>query len=226
MSLRFLTNKSLAYRELQIHFLFSFCKQFDESLMHILFLCPFSRAVGMHIPGGASILDGTHNNITAMFESWMPQSQHQSNQSIWLNTTMIVAWTIWNERCEVVFQDKKDDPLVTVNKALSFSNYIDKLNSSVSLTHSLGLPTGSVIPKWKPPASPFLAFNCDAYYDANTGLTCIAIIVRDFAGRCWGCKSKCYAGVESSEHAKSLAFLDAVIWGVELRYTHIVFETS
>ncbi|XP_026399479.1 uncharacterized protein LOC113295355 [Papaver somniferum] len=172
------------------------CNQFDESLMHILFNCPFSRAFWMHISGGVGILTGAHNSITVMFESWMIQPQHQSNHTVVLNTAMIV------------------------------SCYIEKLNSSVSVTTNIGPLVRKVLPKWKPLAYPFYALNFDASYDATTGLTGIAIVVRDFAGRWRGWKFKRYAGIRSSEQAECLTFLDAIRWGIELRYTHIVFETD
>ncbi|XP_026428270.1 uncharacterized protein LOC113324157 [Papaver somniferum] len=108
------------------------CNQYDESLMHILFYYPFSRAVWMQIPGATGILTGNHNSIYDMFESWMIQPQHQ------LNTAMIVSWSIWNERCEVQFQGKTADLILVAKKAISFSNYIQKLNYSVSVTTNIG----------------------------------------------------------------------------------------
>ncbi|RZC81200.1 hypothetical protein C5167_043775 [Papaver somniferum] len=184
------------------------------------------KAAWMQIPGGASIFSGNFNNITAIFESCLPQSQQHSHHSLGLNTAMIVSWAIWNERCEVVFQGIKAEPLETANRAFSFAFYIDKLHSSDPTLPILGMPTIRMTPKWSPHVAHFFSFCCDASYDVHTGLTCISVIVRDSVGRCWGCKSTCYAGVASSENAECLAFLNAVRWGVELQYTHVVFETD
>ncbi|XP_026459824.1 uncharacterized protein LOC113360536 [Papaver somniferum] len=144
----------------------------------------------------------------------------------WINTAMIVSWTIWNERCEVIFQNKKVDPIATARKALSFANYIENLYTVAMTSKHSDMMIRINKPLWKPPAYPFLSMNCDASFNKNTGLTGIALILRDYAGNWRGCKSKCYARIKGSEEAECLAFSEAVNWSLKLHHSHIVFETD
>ncbi|XP_026415862.1 uncharacterized protein LOC113311234 [Papaver somniferum] len=195
--------------------------------MHVLFFCHFSRAVWMQVSaGGATILTSGITEIASIFERWMIQAQQQPDQLAWLNVAMIVSWTIWNERCELVFQDKQVDPIITARKAISFSNYISKLHSVPPNRNNDSGMSRIHLPTWKPPAHPYFTINCDASFDAHTRLTGIAFILRYFAGNWRGCKPKCYAGIKYTEQAECLALLDVVSWCVESQLSHVVFETD
>ncbi|XP_026410869.1 uncharacterized protein LOC113306107 [Papaver somniferum] len=207
-----------------INNIFPLCKQFYEEVTHVLFTCPFSRAVWMRIPGGSSVLVGLHTNIAVVFESWVKLSQQSISNSNWLNLAIIVSWSIWNERCEVQFQNKKANPELVSRKAMSFAAYIEGLNvkqqTRVVMIHD------NIHAHWKPPAYPYLTINCDAYFDKHTGLTGIALVLRDFVGQWRGCSTKCYAGVKDSEHAECLAFLEVFKWNRNMQQTHVVLETD
>ncbi|XP_026378105.1 uncharacterized protein LOC113272495 [Papaver somniferum] len=77
---------------------------------------------------------------------------------------------------------------------------------------------------WNPPKFSFLKVNCDASYDLSSGLTGIALVLRDHAGTWRGGLVKCYAGKASSEAAKCLAFSHSVRWCVELQLPRIMLE--
>ncbi|XP_026416922.1 uncharacterized protein LOC113312387 [Papaver somniferum] len=139
---------------------------------------------------------------------------------------MTVSWIIWNESCEVNFQNEKAEPLAVARRAISFATYISKLNLHDQLQSTNTQTSSPPKPVWKPPPNPYLVINCDASYDTNTGLTGVSLVLRDSAGTWRGCYAKCYAGVSNSKHAECLAFFDAVSWSKELRHTHVVFETD
>ncbi|XP_026451380.1 uncharacterized protein LOC113351652 [Papaver somniferum] len=202
-----------------------FCNQHMEETMHVLFTCPFSRAVWMIIPGGSGILAGVHSNIATVFESWMNAVRQKSRSESWLKLAMTVSWSIWNEKCEVQFQKKKANPVEVARKAMSFASYLDGLYKKQRDRVVARLPKTNTL-HWKPHVSPFYVINCDASYDKNTKLTGIALVLRDFAGNWWGCSIKCYAGVKVSEHAECLAFSEAVKWSKALQHTHVVLETD
>ncbi|XP_026435842.1 uncharacterized protein LOC113333633 [Papaver somniferum] len=116
--------------------------------------------------------------------------------------------------------------MATAKRALSFPSYIDSLND-MQLVNQHRIPQQTnIIPDWKLPPSPFYTINYDASFDPKTGLTGIALILRDYTGRWRGGKSKCYAGVKDSESAECLDFSDAVSWTHDLENTHIIFETD
>ncbi|XP_026442295.1 uncharacterized protein LOC113341753 [Papaver somniferum] len=196
-----------------------------EETMHVLFTCPFSRAVWMIIPGGSGILAGVHSNIATVFESWMNAVRQKSRSESWLKLAMTVSWSIWNERCEVQFQKKKANPVEVARKAMSFASYLDGLYKKQQDRVVARLPKTNTL-HWKPPVSPFYVINCDASYDKNTKLTGIALVLRDFAGNWWGCSAKCYAGVKDSEQMECLAFSEAVKWSKALQDAHVVLETD
>ncbi|XP_026460009.1 uncharacterized protein LOC113360757 [Papaver somniferum] len=176
------------------------CMQHEETTVHVLFMCPFSRAVWMLIPGGPNLIAGSCDNITAIFENWLNLVKQHSLQENCLTTAMIVAWSIWTVRCEVQFENKKASPYTVATKAISFATYITKLNEKKkqkSVTEQENglavLPVGAMR-------------KCDGIYgnDLRNG----------------------YRKRGNSEQAECLAFLDAVKWCAELQRTHIVLETD
>ncbi|XP_026438974.1 uncharacterized protein LOC113337521 [Papaver somniferum] len=139
---------------------------------------------------------------------------------------MTVSWTIWNERCEVNFQNKKADLRDVARRAISFADYISKLNLQNQLRSTNNPSPISQKLVWKPPVSPYFVINCDASYNSNFGLTGVALVLRDFTCKWRGCSTKCYARIKNSEHAECLAFFYVVNWSKELQHTHIVLETD
>ncbi|XP_026419811.1 uncharacterized protein LOC113315769 [Papaver somniferum] len=202
-----------------------FCNQHDEDVVHVLFTCSFSRVVWMIILGGPCIPTRNDISIADIFEHWMNIDRQHNMPKGRLTTAMIVSWSIWNERCEVKFQQKQAVPQKVASKAMNFAVYIKQLNEKTEQNSVVAYKKTSHL-HWKPPASPFYVINCDASYDAASGPTRIALILRDFAGNWWGCSTKCYAGIRSSEQAECLAFYQAVKWSKELQHTHIVLETD
>ncbi|XP_026441134.1 uncharacterized protein LOC113340144 [Papaver somniferum] len=180
----------------------------------------------MQVPRGSAVLQRMQNKEATIFEGWMNQNQNQTSSPDWLIIAMTVSWTIWNERCEVNFQNKKAEPLAVSKRAISFATYTSKLNSQDQL-HNINTQRNSPPkPVWKPPPNPYLVINCDASYDSNTGLTGVSLVLRDSANTWRGCSAKFYAGVSNPEHAECLAFFEAVSWSKEMRHTHVVFETD
>ncbi|XP_026410150.1 uncharacterized protein LOC113305295 [Papaver somniferum] len=123
---------------------------------------------GKHMEYGTCIPSESDRNITDIFEYWMQLSRQHSISTGWLNTAMSVSWSIWNERCEVKFQQKQAIPQSVARKATNFAAYIEKLNEKhehrpVDEYHTISSP------HWKPPASPFYVINCDASYDETGG---------------------------------------------------------
>ncbi|XP_026422282.1 uncharacterized protein LOC113318323 [Papaver somniferum] len=219
------TNERLSISCRYISKTFPLFNQHDEGVMHVLFTCPFSRAVWMIIPGGSSVLTWVLTDTNSIFESWMQSAQQDSSQSKWLHLAMIVAWTIWNERCEVRFQHKQANPQTTARRAISFASYIKSLYAKQE-PNNFVVHYNTSSRHWKPPAPHFIIINCDASYDIHTGLTGISLILRDFAEQWRGSSAKCYAGVKDSEQAECLAFFEAVKWSKELQHTHVVLETD
>ncbi|XP_026396445.1 uncharacterized protein LOC113291087 [Papaver somniferum] len=126
------TRESLARNCRYINQQCPMCNQFDESSLHILFLCPYARAVWMEISGGSAFLQRSHNSVIEIFQSWLLQDKQNGTEDNLINLAMVVAWSIWNDKCETVFQNKKQDPRVTTRKAVFFANYIGSLYRNTS----------------------------------------------------------------------------------------------
>ncbi|RZC53141.1 hypothetical protein C5167_012008 [Papaver somniferum] len=150
--------------------------------MHVLFQCPFSRAVWSLIPGGSLALTGGYNTMAEMFESWLQHKQQQNFRESWFQLMLVTTWSLWNTRCEVNFQDVKIQPHSVVKKVLNFAAYLDKMYGSSLNQHNSTLPIPLIERHWQLPESPFFKLNCDASHNVNSGNIGIALILRDCAG--------------------------------------------
>lgn len=137
------------------------CNQFDESTMHISFLCPYSRAVWMEVLGGSAFLQRPHTSVVEIFEGWLLQEKRNNLEDSWINLAMVVTWSIWNDICETVFQNKKPEPRVTARKAISFANYVDRLHKTAGHNQQISYSNLQPNAAWTPPKMPFLTINCD-----------------------------------------------------------------
>ncbi|XP_026409830.1 uncharacterized protein LOC113304926 [Papaver somniferum] len=180
----------------------------------------------MEVPGGSAFLQRPHTFVIEIFQGWLLQDKKNNTEDIWINLAMVVAWSIWNDRCETVFQNKKPKPRVTARKAICFANYIDRLykitRQNPQIPHRNLQPNAA----WSPPKLPFLTINYDGSFDPDTGSTGTSCILRDFAGIWKGCASNCYVGIKDAEQAKCLALLDAVRWNKTMQLTDVIFKND
>lgn len=121
------------------------CNQHEESTMHLFFQCAFLREVWMEVPRGSQALTRRASNIAEVLEDWISLPTQQQSQNDWLNLGMVVTWSIWNERCEVIFQNKNANPKSTAREALSFAKYLssisDKAKSCIQTTSVISSST-------------------------------------------------------------------------------------
>ena len=95
-----------------------FCKQTQESLVHLLVHCRFTRRVWDLIFGWL----GLHNINTGDWlllnfpEWWIRMTNAAPHRKAIASLTLLVTWEVWNERNARVFQNKSVPSLVLLEK--------------------------------------------------------------------------------------------------------------
>ncbi|XP_026459046.1 uncharacterized protein LOC113359668 [Papaver somniferum] len=154
--------------------------------------------------------------------SWF-STQSSANED-WIIQLSCALREVWKERCNVVFEQKKPNPISCIRRAQC-------LEKSIKADISNSKITSSTIPllrdsHWKPPTDPFVTINFDASFKLCSKDCGLGLIIRNFAGTFQGAKCIYSNGNLNAEEAECIASLEAVRWEMNRHLEYIILETD
>ncbi|XP_010431104.1 PREDICTED: uncharacterized protein LOC104715396 [Camelina sativa] len=196
------------------------CLRDDETIEHILFLCPYAESVWelANIPIQALYLPSISSEffLEAVFAL-------QNDNEVPLEMKLLPFWTlwhIWKTRNNFIFDEKSEDPNHIVWRARAD---VREWCRVVLLPHDPP-PLISKPTHWNRPPQTMLKCNFDASFDPITYETRGGWILRDYRGisNGWGAANMRYASSPLEAEGKALLNAMQQTWIRGIR--HVIFE--
>ncbi|XP_026384618.1 uncharacterized protein LOC113280177 [Papaver somniferum] len=141
----------------------SMCHQVEETTKHIIWDCPFARAVWTSIPGARRSMENSDTSVDTRIISWFT-NDFTKLDAVWIVKMANATWEIWKERCGCVFDGKKPNDIEVIRNIQHINNMT---GSSMKRTHRIVHINSSVYTtqnKWIPPAISTYSMCCDASF--------------------------------------------------------------
>ncbi|XP_026459270.1 uncharacterized protein LOC113359923 [Papaver somniferum] len=195
-----------------------FCSHTLETASHVILECPLSKAVwfgglGIHISQGSNLMDW----LCSWFDKLIARQVQESEGC----KISIVAWCIWNMRCDKVFKGIVSSPEAIIHKCKREFAVLEKKHNT---NYRITLPQNRIHLYWQPPPVEYHKINSDDSYYADNNSGGIGLICIDFAGLHQGSKCIYLATATSPEQAESKALWEAMNWAAEKELEKVVFE--
>ncbi|XP_026451067.1 uncharacterized protein LOC113351266 [Papaver somniferum] len=137
-------------------------------------------------------------------------------------TLMVTVWTIWKDRCAKVFDNRNPNRSLSVARI----NGLTILNCS----SSNGIANPLQVQRWIPPNDGYLKINLDASFHKLHSHGGIGLIIRNFAGVCFGFQGEYINGGMKQrievEELECRAMLAAVTLARAKNLNKLVFESD
>lgn len=122
---KILTRDVLHMRHIQCEWSCVMCSgQIDETLVHLVFLCPYvwqvwsfiQRQLGVRLIMGVPVQGSVP--VTCSFRVIWERSRRlfRGQQGFWICWMLNITWGIWRQRNNLVFRDKTVPPLILANR--------------------------------------------------------------------------------------------------------------
>ncbi|XP_058198439.1 uncharacterized protein LOC131313959 [Rhododendron vialii] len=170
------------------------CENAVETVEHMLFHCPWSRAVWFGSGKHHWILS---KSIVAM-DKWLKDllcgCLSKETSSMDVETIFQLCWAIWKARNKWVFSRKVSKPEEVIEQARATSiDYLQAVCDRVKRPSPDRVERPSLRPPWKdrwsPPPTSVIKFNCDRAFKSSRNLAAFGFVARDSGGRAqvWRC---------------------------------------
>lgn len=131
-----------------------------ETVTHIILHCDFARAAWLALAGCNSAVPSDLNN---WIMDWFKEGIEENITEKEIAKRATIAWSLWTEECEVVFQQKTVNIhgfIARTRATLSSLTQSAANTITTSLQNSdIGISRQNLT--WTPPATDFLTCNCD-----------------------------------------------------------------
>ncbi|XP_020969282.1 uncharacterized protein LOC110267813 [Arachis ipaensis] len=207
----------------------SICHEQDETIEHVLLLCPWTRAVWF----GSSIQIVPTAYDVKSFEEWLINTIDKikklagSEQDKVLCKLGCVCWCIWKTRNQHIFQQTKLNPHNTIihseQIAAEYHNTTKDLNKDNRAMADRNGENRRIT--WRPPARNKMKVNIDAAFQRETGIATTAAVFRDWQGKIiTGASSKFKS--TSALAAEAQAYREALILTKNLQIRNCIIESD
>lgn len=162
------------------------CESAPESIEHMLFHCPWSRAVWF----GSGKIYWVNQFEIAAADRWMENlicgdlAKETSKED--LGAIFQLCWSIWKARNNFVFNGKYPIPEEVIDQGAKANT--DYLNAVLCRVRKVS--NGTVqMGRWTLPPPSVFKVNCDGALKSSSSLAAFGVIVRDFGGsaQVWRC---------------------------------------
>ncbi|XP_050365312.1 uncharacterized protein LOC126783821 [Argentina anserina] len=195
------------------------CGLMEESMEHILFLCPWVETVWF----GSSLGLRIDKQAFTTLDNWFLQFSSSfciKNDRVWaLTMACFLCWSIWKARCNFIYQATPLNPAVIIKKAMDTASDFFGTQCTTIFSKPDRLPA-----TWSPPQIGVVAVNTDACWvdDFKGGFGVIArnhhgILVGGLAGP---------LRTESALMAEALALLAGVKMAMDLNLKVVDFRSD
>lgn len=206
------------------------CGHEEESINHLLFLCPLARLVWALSPIPAPP-DGiaTESLYANLFHVLNLEKQYPSDD---VPTGLVpwLLWRLWKNRNEFIFTGKEYEAESVLRKAQEDAEeWRDRKKAEMKEVNLSGQKGPSNIRQkmiWRPPKQNWLKYNSDGAWHQHRENSGVGWICRNERGQMLWAGAKVEKELRSSIEAEA----EALRWGAEMmtvfRYTNIIFETD
>lgn len=205
------------------------CAKRDETMEHILLLCPWASRVWKK---GHLHLQIDRCSIITLGD-WLCSVVNQNlGCKVDLNRTLsylvFLCWFIWMARCDTIFNEVHPSPLRTI-RAMVIAMESFKLASSsmrLSAVDWISLACGVHRPsQWSPPPVNWRKVNVNVCWRRNSLCGNVGVVVRDSFS---GCNAMWSVRVHASsvEMAEALAVLEGCLLAKNLQLQEVVIESD
>ncbi|CAB4268750.1 unnamed protein product [Prunus armeniaca] len=188
-----------------------FCGE-EETGFHVFVQCPMAEAVWHHCSCWGSLQRVVAVDLTAWF-----QDVALTLSAPELEQVMICMWALWNERNQVVWNDRWRSVSEIVSGAIRL------LHDCYELQPPL-IPPSRVKAKWQRPPLGSIKINLGEACRGATGTGGIGVVVRDHVGTFLACKLVVVQGVSNLLHAKLLALKEGLLFAQRWPYVQRLIE--
>ncbi|CAL9224108.1 unnamed protein product, partial [Arabidopsis halleri] len=202
------------------------CKE-DETINHILFTCPFAKAVWRHVHGTGQhyLSDYLEDNMRSLLLRATISSFSQSQRLL----PFWIVWRLWRSRNDFLFRKITRTPQSEATKGTNeATEWLDaNINSEVDNNSTSPRTTPSdKCSRWSPPPIGWLKCNFDSGYKQGQSFTNTGWVIRNSDGKVLlsGCAK--LSSSTSALQAEALGFLHVlhVTWSHGMR--QIWFESD
>jgi len=200
------------------------CRKENESINHALFTCPFAdmarRLLDPTLYRNFPISNNIEDNISNIFLFLQTATIHDSQKL----SPFCLMWRIWKARNNVVFNNFRESPSITVLRAQAETK--DWLNATQIQGPRRPLNRSNATPKnsWTTPPIPYFKCNFDASFDVQNLTARGGWLIRDHNGtpKHWGSMTLEHTSTPLEAETKALLAALQQTW---IRgYTHVIFE--
>nr|XP_028962160.1 uncharacterized protein LOC103417751 [Malus domestica] len=201
------------------------CKSQEESVVHMLLLCPWVAPVWFGGQLGLRFSGSGPSSFLDWFKGLFLGGPYTEDRSRIISVFAFSCWHIWKARCNFVFNAVAVVPSQVMH-AISFSvasfweaktPCFQRVTSSIA---DLGLA-----PRWCPPPYSFIKINVDASWSPVDGKACLAAVLRDHVGQ-FVAAHKIAVAVQSALFAEAMAMLRGCELAAKLGFQRVITESD
>lgn len=213
------TKEMLISRRVEVDGRCPVCNTAAETAVHVLVTCPIAALCWQN-------LGYTYDMHTSMsLGEWTAEVLQHSRRNI-INKVFMVAWALWKNRNDIVWQQKSKEYVEIVTSAVQVLNNWESAQDK-SFDNTIGFLTqadGDV--HWKQPQIGIVKVNTDAALFDDLNRYSYAIVARDHEGAMMEAMSSCRPGSLNPETAEAIGIREALSWVKSKNWPATVVETD
>ncbi|KAL4351678.1 hypothetical protein GQ457_06G030280 [Hibiscus cannabinus] len=203
------------------------CGEWNESVEHLLFFCPFALAVWKCSGFGYE----PESRGFPGFRKWWKKLSSLNNEGLFadgLNLLSFLCWHIWKSRNSLVFSACLESPMEVWSRAHeAFEEFASTLarNSFVQDPQSNRFPPPSLANSWTKPPPDVVKINCDAAFASQFGFAAAACVARNSSGRILKGDTLSFRA-NSTAVAEASAIRLGVVLAIKEKWERVIFESD
>ncbi|KAG5537109.1 hypothetical protein RHGRI_024523 [Rhododendron griersonianum] len=198
------------------------CETESESIEHILFRCPWTKAVWFGSGKAFWVLENSIISADKWMEDLLCGTLAKEATPEIVGAIFQICWAIWKARNECNFQGKLPNPITTIQKAeMANGDYLQ----AAYMVGKIVVPIQRDNSSWSPPPPGVLKINVDGAFSSSRGVAAFGVIARDSSGiaQFWRCGK---VKVSSACAIEAWALRIACNSVIDADYSQVIFESD
>ena len=209
------TLMALRSRHVEVSAMCPVCNGSPEDTLHALVKCPRVRSIW-----NQSLLGDLSGSINCFSSWWQLVKSRQKPEEVCM--TAMVAWSIWNNRNDIVWNGKSKNDRALLNSAqdslLQWQMGCDSQNDNSHKGEENAIKT------WKKPETGWLKCNVDAATFHQQGLSGFGCVIRDEKGSFIAAKNGLLVGFFDPFLAEIMSCREVLSWLKTLGINKVIVE--
>ncbi|XP_050217822.1 uncharacterized protein LOC126668680 [Mercurialis annua] len=196
----------------------------QETVLHLLFLCPFTRHIWFQCPLNFRSTWGTHTSFAQHWKATISQLKEIGSSSQDISLYCFTLWHIWKTRNNLIFREEEPTIEDTIRYIITDANEFEqsqiKHHSVPRRNQTFQSPqsTANIIP------SGFMKLNYDAAVDIQKKRGFVGIIAKDDHSIQREKISAQFRFIWDPGILKMLALREAMNWAISQHWKKVIFE--